>query len=83
MAEPEHFVLPMLREMRAEISGRFDGVDGRLDRVERRLKKLEEAQVSYRQALTADTLISRLLTGEFEERIEQLERKVEQLESQK
>ena len=33
------------------------------------------------QALTADSLLSKLVTGEFEERIEALERGVRELES--
>ncbi len=74
MPEPSDLVLPLLREMRAEMKARFDGVDARLDAV-------EKAQVSYRHALAGDTLMSRLLTGEFEERIEALERRVRQLES--
>jgi polyhydroxyalkanoate synthesis regulator phasin len=44
---------------------------------------VEDAQRSFRQALTADTLPSKLLTGEFEERIEALENKVRELEGQK
>ena len=80
MAEPPDMILPMLREMRAEIAGRFDGVDARLDPVDRRLAALEAVQASYRHALTADTLLSRRLTGEFEGRIEELERRVRELE---
>ena len=70
MAEPSDMILPLLREMRGENERRHAEVIGRLD-------KLEAAQVSFRQALSADTLMSRLLTGEFEEA---LEHKVRQLE---
>jgi hypothetical protein len=83
MAEPSDMIVPLLREMRIEMNARFDRVDGHFDVVERRLKALEEAQVSYRQALTADSLLSKLVTGEFEERIEALEKKVKELEAQK
>jgi hypothetical protein len=83
MAEPSDMIVPLLREMRVEMNARFDRVDGHFDVVERRLKALEEAQVSYRQALTADSLLSKLVTGEFEERIEALEKKVKELEAQK
>jgi hypothetical protein len=47
------------------------------------LGAVESAQGSYRQALTADTLLSKLVTGEFEERIEALESKMRELERQK
>jgi hypothetical protein len=76
MAEPADMILPVLREMRAELASGFATVDARLD-------KLEATLNSFRQALTADSLLSKLVTGEFEERSEALERKVRELESQK
>jgi hypothetical protein len=83
MAEPADMIVPLLREMRAEITARFDNVDARFDSVDRRLKALEAAQTSFRQALTADSLLSKLVTGEFEQRIESLEQKVRELEALK
>jgi hypothetical protein len=83
VAEPSDIIVPLLREMRAEMNARFDHVDSRSEVVERRLKKLEETLVSFRQALTADSLLSKLVTGEFEERIEALEKKVKELETTK
>jgi hypothetical protein len=80
MAEPSDMIVPLQREMREEIAARFDGVDGRLDIFNRRLATLEAAQVSFKQALSADSLLSKLVTGEFEERIEALERRVRELE---
>ena len=68
-------ILPLLREIRAEMISRFDGVGTRFDIVDRRLKALEETLVSHRQALSADSLLSKLVTGEFEERIEALTRR--------
>jgi hypothetical protein len=44
-----------------------------------RLDKLESGQKTIRQALTADTMMSKFVTGDFEERIFELERKVEGL----
>lgn len=87
MGEPADMILPLLREMRVEISDRFAAMGednaSRHQLVMARLDKLEEQQRSFRHALTADTLMSKLLTGEFEERIEALEKKVRELESQK
>jgi hypothetical protein len=74
MPEPADMVLPMLGEMRAKISARFDGVDRRLDTVDRRLAALEATQEVFKRALSAGSLLGRLLTGEFEGRIEALER---------
>ena len=85
MAEPEDMILPMLRDMRADIERRFSeagaGSERRHAIVIARLDKLEEQQRSFRHALSADSLMSKLLTGEFEERIEALERKVKELQS--
>ena len=70
MAEREDLILSILREMRKENAAGFASV-------ELRLEKLEAAQLSFRQALGADSLLSKLVTGEFEGI---LERKVRELE---
>ena len=74
MAEPADMILPLLREMRAENATRHSEVIARL-------QALELVQASFKQALAADSLLSKLVTGEFEERIGTLERKVCELES--
>jgi hypothetical protein len=82
MVDPADMIVPLLREMRAENAARHGEVLGRFELVERRLKALEEAQVSFKQALTADSLLSRLVTGEFEQP-QTLERKMQELERHK
>ena len=77
--EPEDLILPMLREMRGEMRERFSKVDEQLEEIRGRLDKLESSQKTIRQALTADTMMSKFVTGDFEERIFELERKVEAL----
>jgi hypothetical protein len=72
MAEPKDMVVPLLKEMRSEINERFDKVD-------KRLEKLEGGQKSFLNALTADTMMSKFITGDFEERSEALEKKMDQL----
>lgn len=66
--EPESIILRLLREIRDEIGG-----------VRERLDKLESGQKTIRQALTADTMMTKFVTGDFEDRIFELERKVETL----
>ena len=83
MANAVDMIVPLLREMRSENSARHAETIGRFNSIERRLAALEGAQTSFKQALTADSLLSKLVTGEFEERIETLERKVQELEAQK
>ena len=66
--EPDSMLIPMLREMRGEIH-----------EIRQQLDKLESGQKTIRQALTADTMMSKFVTGDFEERIFELERKIEAL----
>jgi hypothetical protein len=80
MAEPDDMILPLLPEMRAENASLHERTRVMLAEIDKRLGSVETAQVSYRQALSADTLMSKLVTGEFEERIVALERKVRELE---
>jgi hypothetical protein len=77
--DPEDMILPMLREMRGEMRERFSKVDEHLEEIRGRLDKLESGQKTIRQALTADTMMTKFVTGDFEERIFELERKVEAL----
>ncbi|MEH6692805.1 MAG: hypothetical protein V7774_16575 [Pseudorhizobium pelagicum] len=70
--EPVDIIMPMLREMRGEMRGEMQGMKQQLD-------KLESGQKTIRQALTADTMMSKFVTGDFEERIFELERKVDAL----
>lgn len=72
MAEPKDIIVPTVKELGEEMRGRFDKVDARLE-------SIEAAQKTFRNALTADTMMSKFITGDFEERIEALERKVEEL----
>jgi hypothetical protein len=83
VSDPIDMIMPMLREMRTENAARFDGVDTRLDLVQRRLESLEAAQQSFKQALAADSLLSKLVTGEFEKGIGVLEAKVRELEGRR
>jgi hypothetical protein len=56
MKEPKDMVLPMLKEMRAEIASLRARMDERFD-------ENDKAHKSFKHALPADTLMGRLLTG--------------------
>ncbi|MCX7320669.1 MAG: hypothetical protein NT113_14670 [Hyphomicrobiales bacterium] len=83
MAAPADMIVPLLREIRAENLDQHDQTRAMIGLLQTPKETLEGAQASFRQALTADTLMSKLITGEFEERIEMLERKVRDLETHK
>jgi L-lactate utilization protein LutB len=73
--EPVDIIMPMLREMRGEMRE----MRGEMQGMKQQLDKLESGQKTIRQALTADTMMSKFVTGDFEERIFELERKVDAL----
>ena len=83
MTDPADTIVPLLREMRSENLTLHEQTQAPVGALDKRLGGVEEAQKSFRQAMTADTLRSKLLTGEFEERIEALENKVRELEGHK
>ena len=83
MTDPADMIVPLLREMRAEKLAKHEQTRALVMALDKRLGGVEETQRSFRQALTADTLLSKLVTGEFEERIEALENKVKELEGHK
>ena len=73
--EPVDIIIPMLREIRSEIGKMHDEIGD----VKQHLHKLNVGQKSIRNALTADTMMSKFITGDFEDRISELESKVEEL----
>ncbi len=76
MAEPNDIVLRVLRDIQSDIA-EFRKVS------EDRFSKLEAGQKNLRSAMSGETVLSRMLVGEYEERIEALEDKVRKLESLK
>jgi hypothetical protein len=66
--EAGDMILPMLREMRREMQEGFATVT-------QRLEKLAEGQKSFRNALSADSLMSKFVIGDFEGRLAALERR--------
>ena len=67
MAGPADMIVPLLREMRAENAALHEETRELIKALDKRLGAIERAQDSYRQALSADTLLSKLATGEFED----------------
>ena len=76
MSEPKDIVLRVLREIQADLSDFRKSTDERLG-------KLETGQRNIRSALAGETVLSRMLVGEYEERIDALEQKVRALEGQR
>jgi hypothetical protein len=73
-------IVPMLREMRAEKAALHEQTRELIAALDTRLGAEETAQTRYQLALSADTLLSKPATGEFEQRIALRERKMRDVE---
>lgn len=76
MSEPRDMIIPLLREMREENLVLHARTREDLQAVQERLDAIEKTHVSFRHALAADSLLARLVTGDFEERIVHLEKEI-------
>jgi DNA topoisomerase IA len=72
MAEIIDVMIPLFQEMRKDVADLRASMEQRLD-------KIEGNQKSYKQAMIADTMMSKFMVGDFEERIHALEDKVDAL----
>jgi hypothetical protein len=79
MPEPEDMILPLLRELREEMRGMRSEIKTELGVFGTKMASFEGSMKSFRNALTADTMMSKFITGDFEERIEALEKKMDGL----
>jgi tetrahydromethanopterin S-methyltransferase subunit G len=73
MAELENLILVHLREFPAEMKDGFSKVDERFDRLETRIENIK-------QAAFGEFVLGRYAAAEVEERLEQIERRLEALE---
>jgi hypothetical protein len=66
MADPANMIVPLLREMRTENAALHQVTCDLIKALDKRLEAIEEAQHSFQQALTADTLLRKRVTAELE-----------------
>ena len=76
MADPQDMILPLLREMRAEMKGGFDRMDRKLAEHDARFDKLD----SLREAVNGESVLGRYAAAEVEERLGAIERRLAALE---
>lgn len=81
MAEPENFVVTLLREMRREMNDRFDAIDKRFENVGARFSEQDKKLESIRQALKAETILGRYAVADVDDRLEAIEKRLDTLES--
>lgn len=79
MSEPRDMIIPLLQDMREEMRSSFERVDRRFSAIESRLDGIEKTQATFKAALASDTLMTRLVTGDYEMRLAELERRTKDL----
>jgi chaperonin cofactor prefoldin len=83
MAEPDNFILTLLREIRAEMNARFGDMDRRFDGVDERLDRVEKRIDSVKQAAFGESVLGRYAVAEVEDRLEKMEKRLRTLEEER
>ena len=88
MAEPQDMILPLLREIRAEMRAGFEQVDRRFEMIDRKLEqhderfdKLERRFENLRQAVNGESVLGRYAAAEVDERRDAIEKRRHALET--
>lgn len=79
MADPQDMILPLLREIRAEMHGGFDRIDQKLADHDTRFDKLERRFDNLRQAVNGESVLGRYAAAEVEGRLQALEERLERV----
>ncbi len=81
MADPQDMILPLLREIRAEMQTGFERIDRKLEQHDERFEKLEKRFDNLRQAVYGESVLGRYAAAEVEERLEAIENRLATLET--
>jgi chaperonin cofactor prefoldin len=74
-------ILPLLREIRADLKAGFDRVDRKLEQHDARFDKLERRFDNLREAVNGESVLGRYAAAQFEERLEAIEKRLAVLET--
>ncbi len=83
MPDPESMILPLLRELREQISAGFANVDSQFANVREELGAHKKRLDAIRQALTGETILGRYAVAEVDERLGAIEKRLARLEGSK
>jgi uncharacterized coiled-coil DUF342 family protein len=81
MAEPDNLVLSLLREMRTEITREFKDVRTQLREMDARLVALDSKVDNVKQVAFGESVLGRYAAAEVEERLAEIERRLQALET--
>lgn len=80
MAEPQDLIVPLLREMRAEMKAGFERIDRKLEVDGVRFDRLDRRFDNLREAVNGESVLGRYAAAEVEERLEAIEKRLAALE---
>lgn len=80
MAEPQDMIVRLLQEMRSDMASSRTELAAFRKEVGERFAVIEAGQRNLRHAMAGETVLARVLVGEYEERMEELETKLKRLE---
>jgi len=81
--EPDNHTLALLREMRADMKAGFSGLENRVKAVDLRFDRLEKKLENIRQLHHADSILGRYTVAEVDERLDDITRRLEALETRR
>lgn len=81
MADPQDMILPLLREMRAEIKDLSRNSERQFTTVNERLERIEGRLANMREAINGESVLGRYAAAEVEDRLEAIERRLATLEA--
>ncbi len=81
MADPQDMILPLLREIRAEMHVGFDGMRQRFEALDARFDTLDRRIDDLRGAVNGESVLGRYATAAVEKRLESIETRLTALES--
>ncbi|ALK08183.1 hypothetical protein [Blastochloris viridis] len=81
MAEPDNLVLSLLRDLRSRMEARFDKVDAKLAEHDLKFETIEKKIEGVKQAAFGESVLGRYAAAEVEERLAEIERRLQALET--
>ncbi len=77
MAEPENLVLAHLRELRAEMNARFDGMESRFEAIETRLNAMHANGMKALKSFIGHRTMTERSMASFDDEVTRLRRRVD------
>lgn len=80
MEEPDNLVLALLREMRYDMNKKFNDLNDEMKSLSNQIKELDKKVENVKKAAFGESVMGRYIAAEVEERLEALEKRLQNLE---